>query len=73
MAHGMSATAVWWMLALMATATVGFWVLVAVVVRLVLTRPGAVDRRAAVAPSGPPVLPLPAGEADGAPSDRAER
>lgn len=49
--HGMSATATWWMWALMVLATVSFWVLVAVVVRMVVTRSGPSEHTAPT-PSG---------------------
>ncbi|WP_122263716.1 hypothetical protein [Ornithinimicrobium cerasi] len=59
--HGMSATATWWMWALMALATVGFWVLVAVVVRMVVTRSGPGQHTAPTTAdaSGFPVDPVP--------------
>ena len=49
--HGMSATATWWMWALMVAATVGFWVLVAVVARMVVTRSGPGQHTASITSS----------------------
>lgn len=55
----MSSTALWWMWALLASATVAFWVLVARVVRMLATRP-APDLRMSLAippPESGPVHP----------------
>ena len=55
--HGMSAAATWWMWALMALATAGFCVLVALVVRMVVTRSGPGQHTGSI-PSSTSVFPV---------------
>lgn len=51
--HGMGYGAVWWMWLLMALGTIGFWLLVAYIVRAVIRGPGASQPSATTAATEP--------------------